>query len=230
MRIQGELKKVGVRVGATTIRRLLKAHGLGPAPRRFGPTWTEFLSAQAKSVLAADFFTVETLWLRRLYVLFFIELSSRRVYVAGVTAHPDSAWVAQQARDLAIDGRLDNVRFLIRDRDAKYTVPFDEVFRSEGLKIVHTPIRAPRANAFAERWVRTVRAECLDWILVLGRRHVDRILRAYVDHYNRARPHRGLDLSTPEPRPAGSEANTGGKRVVRRSILGGLINEYDVAA
>ena len=115
-------------------------------------------------------------------MLFFIELSSRRVYVAGVTAHPDSAWVAQQARNLAVDGGLDNVRFLIRDRDAKYTVPFDEVFRSEGLKIVHTPIRAPRANAFAERWVRTVRAECLDWIPVLGRRHLDRVLRAYVDH------------------------------------------------
>ena len=128
MRIQGELRKVGVRVGATTIRRLLKAHDLGPAPRRFGLTWTEFLSAQAKSVLAADFFTVETLWLRRLYVLFFIELSSRRVYFAGVTAHPDSAWVAQQARNLAVDGRLNNVRFLIRDRDAKYTEPSTRCF------------------------------------------------------------------------------------------------------
>ena len=198
MRIQGELKKVGVRVGATTIRRLLKAHGLGPAPRRFGPTWTEFLSAQAKSVLAADFFTLETLWLRRLYVLFFIELSSRRVYFAGVTAHPDSAWVAQQARNLAVDGRLNNVRFLIRDRDAKYTQPFDEVFRSEGVKIVNTPIRAPRANAFAERWVRTVRAECLDWILVLGRRHLDRVLRAYVDHYQNIEVYR-IAPATPDP-------------------------------
>ncbi len=230
IRIQGELRKVGVRVGATTIRRLLKAHGLGPAPRRLGPTWTEFLAAQARSVLAADFFTVETLWLRRLYVLFFIELSSRRVYVAGVTAHPDSAWVAQQARNLAFEGRLDHVRFLIHDRDAKYTVPFDEVFRSEDVNIVKTPIRAPRANAFAERWVRTVRAECLDWILVLGRRHLEGILRSYVDHYNRARPHRGLELSTPEPRAVGSDTDLLGRRVVRRSILGGLLNEYEAAA
>ena len=163
-------------------------------------------------------------------MLFFIELSSRRVYFAGVTAHPDSAWVAQQARNLAVDGRLNNVRFLIRDRDAKYTVPFDEVFRSEGVKIVNTPIRAPRANAFAERWVRTVRAECLDWILVLGRRHLDRVLRAYVDHYNRARPHRGLDLSTPQPRPAHEDAATRGTWIVRRNILGGLIKEYEAAA
>ena len=227
IRIQGELRKVGVRVGATTIKRVLRANGLGPAPRRSGPSWSQFLSAQAKSVLAADFFTVETLWLKRLYVLLFIELSSRRVYV---TAHPDSAWVAQQARNLAVDGRLDNVRFLVRDRDAKYAAPFDGVFRSEGVEIVHTPVRAPRANAFAERWVRTVRAECLDWILVLGRRHLDRILRAYVDHDNRARPHRGLDLSTPEPRMARSEADIRGRRVVRRSILGDLINEFEAAA
>jgi putative transposase len=237
MRIRGELKKLGVRVGATTIRRLLKARGLGPAPRRSDPTWSQFLSAQAKGLLAADFFTVETLWLKRLYVLFFIELSSRRVYVAGVTAHPDAAWVAQQARNLAIDGRLDNVRCLIRARDAKYTVPFDEVFRSDGVKIIHTPIRAPRANAFAERWVRTVRAECLDWILVLGRRHLDRILRAYVDHYKRTSttttvrgPTVRSILYTPEPRPAGSDADIRGTRVVRRSILGGHINEYDAAA
>ena len=138
--------------------------------------------------------------------------------------------MAQQARNLAVDGRLDNVRFLVRDRDAKYAAPFDGVFRSDGVEIVHTPVRAPRANAFAERWVRTVRAECLDWILVLGRRHLDRILRAYVDHYNRARPHRGLDLSTPEPRLARSEADIRGRRVVRRSILGDLINEYEAAA
>ena len=109
-------------------------------------------------------------------------------------------------------------------------MPFDEVFCSEGVEIVRTPIRAPRGNTFAERWVRTVRAECLDWIPVLGRRHLDRILRAYVDHYNRARPHRGLDLSMPESRPAGSDLDTGGKRVIRRSILGGLISEYEAAA
>jgi putative transposase len=209
---------------------VLRANGLGPAPRRSGPSWSQFLRAQAKSVLSADFFTVETLWLKRLYVLFFIELSTRRVYLAGVTAHPDSAWVAQRARNLAIDGRLENVRFLIRDRDAKYSGPFDEVFRTEGIEVVHTPIRVPRANAFAERWVRTVRAECLDWILVLGRRHLEGILRAYVAHYNRARPHRGLDLSTPEPRPADESGDRRGTRLIRRSILGGLIHEYEAAA
>jgi putative transposase len=138
--------------------------------------------------------------------------------------------VAQQARNLALSGRLEGVRFLIRDRDAKYTAPFDEVFGSEGIEIVHTPIRAPRANAVAERWVRTVRAECLDWILVLGRRHLEGVLRAYVDHYNRARPHRGLGLCTPEPRATGSDADISERRVVRRSVLGGLINEYEAAA
>lgn len=131
--------------------------------------------------------------------------------------------MAQQAGNLALNGRLDNVRFLIRDRDAKYTVPFDAVFRSEGVEIVRTPIRAPRANAYAGTLVRTVRAECLDWILVLGRRHLEGILRSYVDHYNRARPHRGLALSTPKPRTVGSDADLLGRRIVRRSILGGLI-------
>lgn len=167
IRIRGELKKLGVRVGATTIRRLLKAHGLGPAPRRCGPTWTEFLSAQARSVLAVDFFTVETLWLKRLYVLFFIELSSRRVFVAGVTAHPDSAWVIQQARNLALDGRLDNVRFLVRDRDSKYTAPFDEVFLTEGTEIVRTPFGHPgptrSRNAGLERCAANVSTGSWSW-------------------------------------------------------------------
>jgi transposase InsO family protein len=237
VRIQGELRKLGIRVGATTIRRLLRAHGLGPAPRRGGPTWSEFLRAQARGILATDFFTVETIRLKTLYALFFIELSTRRVHLAGVTAHPDSAWVTQQARNLAIDERLEDARFLLHDRDSKYSGPFDEVFRTEGARIIHTPIRAPRANSFAERWVRTVRAECLDWTLVLGRRHLERVLRAYVEHYNGARPHRGLDLATPEPAglaPGGdmTAPHTAGHPLdmVRRDILGGLIHEYEVAA
>src|SRR5437870_1958861 len=143
-------------------------------------------------ILASDFFTVETIRLKTLYVLFFIELSTRRVHLAGGTAHPDSAWVTQQARNLApsLGDRAAPARFLIHDRDSKYNCPFDEVFRTEGMETILTPFRAPRANAFAERWVRTVRSECLDWKLIFGRRHLVRTLNIYVQHYNQHRPHR----------------------------------------
>jgi hypothetical protein len=159
VRICGELCKLDIRVGATTIRTLLQAHGLGPAPRREGPTWTEFLRAQAKGIVACDFFTVETIRLKTLYLLFFIELGTRRVHVMGATAHPDSTWVTQQARNLAVirEPGTSPARFLIRDRDSKYSGPFDEVFRTEGMEVILTPIRAPKANAYAERWVETVR-------------------------------------------------------------------------
>jgi transposase InsO family protein len=222
-RIQGELRKLGVSISATAIRSLLRKHGLKPAPRRYGPSWTEFLIQQAAGIVACDFFCVETVCLKTLYVFFFIELSTRRVHLAGVTAHPDSAWVTQQARNLAIEDRLAGMRFLIRDRDAKYSGPFDEVFRSEGIHVIRTPIRSPQANAFAERFVRTARQECLDHILVFGQRHLMRILREYVTHYNKERPHRGLSLETPEPRPALTSAEG---RVVRVARLGGSINEY----
>ena len=231
VRIQGELRKVGIRVGASTIRRVLRAQGLGLAPRRAGPTWTEFLRAQAHGILAWDFLTVETIRLKTLYVLFFIELSTRRVHLAGVTAHPDSAWVTQQARNLApsLGERKEPVRFLIHDRDSKYSGPFDEVFRTEGMKPILTPFRAPRASAFAERWVRSARDECLDWTLIWGRRHLERVLRRYAIHYNRARPHRGLGLETPEPHHDPGRERTGvGLR--RRDVLGGLIHEYEAAA
>jgi putative transposase len=230
LRIKGELLKLGVRVSATKIRTLLRGRGLGPAPRRAGPTWSEFLRAQARGILALDFFTVETLLLRTLYVLFAIELASRRVHILGVTRNPDSAWVTQQARNLAVEERLQGVRFLIRDRDSKFFGPFDEVFRSEGVKVIKTPIRAPRANAFAERWVRTVRTECLDWMLVLARHHLERVLRAYAVHYNQARPHRGLDLKTPEPRPDPIPPRADCARVQRDDVLDGLIHDYDLAA
>jgi putative transposase len=230
LRIRGELAKLGIRVSATKIRTLLRASGLGPAPRRGGPTWSEFLRAQAQGILAFDFFTVETLMLRTLYVLFAIEVGSRRVHIFGVTRNPDSAWVTQQARNLAVGERLQGIRFLIRDRDAKFSGPFDEVFRTEGVNIVKTPIRAPRANAFAERWVRTVRAECPDWMLVLGRRHLERVLQTYTAHYNEARPHRGLDLKTPEPRPDSLPSPALGERVRRHDLFGGLIHEYELAA
>lgn len=190
MRIQGELHKLGIRVGTSTVRRVLKAHGLDPSPRRDGPSWSEFLRAQAHGIIATDFFIVETVWLKTLYVLFFIELSTRRVHMAGVTAHPDSSWVTQQARNLFIVREDDSFspRFLIHDRDSKFTGPFDEVCASEGIQIIGAPYRAPRANAFAERWVLTVRSECLDWILIRSRGHLERVLRDYVDHYCREWP------------------------------------------
>ena len=164
-----------------------------------GPTWSEFLRSQASSMLGCDFFTVDTVLLRRLYVLFFIEIDTRRVYVAGVTANPVGAWVVQQARNLTtvLAERARPVRYLVRDRDTKFSTSFDEVFRSEGTTVIRTPVRAPRANAFAERFVGTIRRECLDRMLVFNRRHLELVLREYVDHYNTHRPHRSLDQASP---------------------------------
>jgi len=182
-RIAGELLKLGIRVAPSTVRRLLLAAGLKPAPRRSGPSWREFLRQQASSTLARDFFTVETLTLRRCYVLFFIELASRRVHLAGCTTNPSGGWVSQHARNLSFSGVFEQTRFLIHDRDSKFSVAFDEVFKSEGIRVIRTPIRAPRANACAERFVRSVRAECLDWLLIIGRRHLEHVLSTYVTHY-----------------------------------------------
>ena len=168
--------------------------------------------------------------LRTLYVLFAIHIATRRVIILGVTRNPDSAWVTQQARNLAVGERLHGIHFAIRDRDSKYSGPFDEVLRTEGVKIVKTPIRSPRANAHAERWIRTARAECLDWILVLGRCHLERVLRTYAAHYNRARPHRGLELKTPEPRPDSAPWPADGASVRMHEMLSGLIHEYELAA
>jgi putative transposase len=201
VRIQGELRKLGIRVGATTIRSILRRSGFGPAPRRQGTSWRELLRAEAQGMVACDFFTVETAWLRTLYVLFFVEHGSRRVHLAGVTANPDAAWMTQQGRNLAVEERLKNVRFLLHDRDAKFSGPFDALIRSERVRVIKTPVRAPKANAIAERWVRTVRNECLDHVLVLGRRHLEQILRGYVAHFNAERPHRSLELAAPA-RPA----------------------------
>jgi putative transposase len=231
IRIRGELLKLGVRVSATTIATLLRRHGLGPAPRR-GPTWSEFLRSQAAGMLACDFLTVETVRLKTLYVLVWIELATRRVHLAGATSTPDSAWVTQQARNLVMalrdEGR--SLRFLIHDRDTKFSGSFDEVFRSEGVKAILTPIRAPNANAFCERWVSTVRAECLDWTIVLGRRHLERVLRTYVQHYNEGRPHRGLDLGTPIVDSSPAAGDVVAANVRRRDVLGGLLHEYRAAA
>jgi putative transposase len=229
-RIRGELLKLGIRVSATTVRTILLRSGLNPAPRRTGPTWTEFLRSQAAGIWATDFFTVETIGLKTLYVLFFIELSTRRVHPAGVTAHPDSAWVTQQARNLAIGERLSGVRFLLRDRDTKFSGPFDAVLRAEGVRVIRTPVRAPRANAFAERFVRTVRRECLDHVLIYGRRHLERVLQAYVAHYDEERPHRGLRLAVPAGYRTPQVRRTSRTPVERRDVLGGLIHEYRRAA
>ena len=223
-RICGELAKLGFRVSPTSIRRLLAQAKLEPAPRRVGPSWREFLHAQAASIVACDFFTVESLFLRRYYALFFIAHGSRRVWLAGCTTNPTGDWVTQQARNLGLDFSDRGVRFLIRDRDSKYSGPFDEVFRSEGIRIVKTPVRAPKANAIAERFVRTVRAECLDWLLILNRRHLERVLRVYVDHYNPERPHRALELRPPEPDEHTEQIACG--EIRRRDRLGGLIHEY----
>ena len=226
-RIAGELQKLGLRVSPSTVRRLLLAAGLKPAPRRSGPSWREFLERQAASMIACDFFTVETISLRRIYVLFFIELESRYVHLAGCTTNPTGGWVTQQARNLSISGVFERMRFLIHDRDSKFTSAFDEVFRSEGIKVIHTPIRAPQANAFAERFVR-IRGECLDWLLILSRRHLERVLRIYLAHYNNERPHRGLALLPPESADIARQPTAG--EIERRDRLGGLIHEYHRAA
>ncbi len=187
----------------TSVRKLLTEAGLGPAGGRGGLSWREFIRHQAESMIACDFFTVETIALRRIYVLFFIELSTRRVHLAGMTENPNGPWVAQQARNLAwvLSERQRPLRFLLRDNDAKFTRAFDEVFRSEGAEVIRTPIRAPRANAVAERFVGTVRRECLDWLLISGHRHLERVLRVFVDHCNDHRPHRALDLAAPDRAP-----------------------------
>jgi hypothetical protein len=232
-RIAGEINGLGLRVSATTVRKILRQAGLGPAGSRGGLTWRAFLHRQAQSMLAVDFFTVETISLRRLYVLFFIEHGSRRVHLAGCTANPTGAWVTQQARQFvwALQDRPGRFRFLIRDRDSKFTRDFDAVFASEGIRVLKTPLRAPRANAIAERFVGTVRRECLDWLLIANRRHLERVLRVYADHYNSHRPHRSRDLAPPQPtRPRLHAVKAAGINLHRRDRLGGLIHEYRIAA
>ena len=228
-RIQGELLRLGEGVSATAIRTTLHRNGLDPVPRRTTTSWRAFLRQQAAGIVACDFFTVDTVSLRRLYVLFFIEVATRRVHVAGVTAHPDGAWVTQQARNflLLMEDQCWRLRFLLRDHDAKFCRVFDDVFGSQGVKVVRTPVQAPNANAHAERWIRTVRAECLDWLLIVGRRHLEQVLRVYVEHYNHHRPHRALELQPPDPTVnltlLGRQQNGA---VRRRERLGGLLHEY----
>jgi putative transposase len=227
-RIVGELKGVGISVSATSVRKVLLAAGLRPAPERTRSSWRGFLRAQAASLLACDFLTVETALLQRIYVLFFISLATRRIEYIACSSHPDGRWVAQQARNLVMQlGDQQPFRFLIHDRDAKFSHAFDEVFRSEGITVIRTPVQAPNANAHAERWVRTLRTDCLDRILILGRRHLEHVLRSYHRHYNAHRPHRALRLQPPDghdPTPLNTT-----NRLRRRDLLGGLIHEYEAA-
>jgi len=236
-RIQGELVGLGVKLAASTVWSILREAGIEPAPKRSETSWAEFLRRQAASILECDFLTVDTLFLKRFYVLFFIELATRRVWLAGITTNPDGAWVTQQARNLLM--QLDDVdvrpRFLVRDRDSKFTRDFDEVFRSEGIRVIKAPVRAPKARAHAERRVGSVRRECLDRLLILGRRHLQHAVATYTLHYNEHRPHRALAQRPPlrKLRPS-DEPSTAElidlDRVRRRDLLGGLIHEYQRAA
>jgi putative transposase len=227
-RIVGELKGLGITVSATSVRKVLLEGGLQPAPERSHSSWRAFLRSQAGSMLACDFLTVETAFLQRIYVLFFISLATRRIEYIASTSNPDGRWVTQQARNLLLQlGDQQPFRFLVHDRDTKFSHAFDEIFRTERIKVIRTPIQAPNANAHAERWVRTLRADCLDRILILGRRHLEHVLCVYHQHYNEHRPHRALDLFPPngrDPTPLNAA-----DRLRHRDLLGGLIHEYEAA-
>jgi putative transposase len=230
-RIHGELAGLGHRIGPSTVWKILHTAGIDPAPRRAGPSWSEFLRAQAQAILACDMFHVDTLALRRLYVFFVIEHATRRVHILSVTGHPTNAWLTQQARNLAMD--LDDAgrrfRFLIRDRDTKFTAAFDAVFAAMDIRIIRTPVQAPRANAVAERFVGTIRRELLDRLLIINQRHAAAVLEQYADHYNAHRPHRTLGQAAPL-RPLPQRTTSAANTVRRRDRLGGLLHEYQQVA
>jgi putative transposase len=231
-RIQGELFKLGHRVGALTIRRVLKRLRIPPASARCtDTTWRQFLRVQASTMLACDFFHVDcAVTLQRIYVLFVLEVGSRSVHLLGATTNPDGKWTTQQVRNLMMDlgDRITQFRFLVRDRAGQFTASFDAVLADVGIRVVRIPPRCPRANCFAERFVRTVRAELIDRVLIFSQRHLHMVLTEYVRHYNGRRPHRARELRP--PRPTHPVADLSYKRIKRRPVLGGLICEYERAA
>jgi putative transposase len=231
-RIQGELLGLGYRVGASTVRRVLRRLRIPPAPQRGSTAWRQFLRSQAATMLACDFFHVDcAVTLRRLYVFFVIEVGTRHVHVLGVTPHPDGAWTTQQARNLLMDlGECAaRFRFLVRDRAGQFTEAFDAVWAGAGIEVVKIPPRSPRANAYAERWVRTARAEVTDRMLITGPRHLRAVLDEYVAHYNQHRPHRARNLRPPDAvdTAVAPVADLAAARIRRRKVLGGLIHEYE---
>lgn len=231
-KIEGELLKLGFKISDTTVRNVLKAKGILPAPVRAGSIgWRTLMSHYKEQLLACDFFVIETIRLRTLYCFFFIELGTRYVHLAGITDHPNGLWVAQQARNIiwlldSLDEREANFIALIRDNDKKYISAFDAVFESEGIHVIRTPFQAPNANSFSERWVRSAREECLDKVLILNEAHLRRVLQTFVRYYNVRRPHQGLAQQSPIHRPTPSTAGS----IQRQKVLGGIINDYSRAA
>ena len=231
-RIQGELLKLGYRISASTIRWVLKALKIPPAPNRHtDTTWRKFLHTQAATMLATDFFHVDcAVTLQRLYCLFVMEAGTRYVHILGITANPDGAWTVQQIRNLLMDlgDRTAGFRFLIRDRSGQFTASFDAALAGAGIEAVKIPARSPRANCYAERFVLTARTEVTDRVLIFGKRHLRTILAEFEAHYNGRRPHRSRQLRP--PRPDHPVAELSKKRINRQPVLGGLINEYERAA
>ena len=229
-KIEGELRKLGIEIDEDTIANILDRHGIPSAPQRgSSSSWRHLMTHYKGQILACDFFTIETLFLKTLYVLFFIDLGTRQVYFAGCTDHPTKAWVTQQARQMTwqLEDLETPMRFLIHDRDTKFTQSFDTVFKSEKLKIIRTPYRAPNANAFAERWVRTVREECLDKLIIINQQHLRQVMLEYISYYNTARPHQGIEQEIPARRNV-SVFDSG--PVVCHDVLGGIIHDYQRAA
>jgi transposase InsO family protein len=230
--IEGELAQLGYAIAASTVWEILHAAGIDPAPPRAGPTWRQFLTAQAHAIIACDFLVMETVLLKRLYVLVFIEHGTRRLHLGGVTAHPTGVWAVQQARNLAMDlgDGLGTLRFLIHDRDPLFTAAFGEVFKAEELRPIKTLPKTPRMNAICERVIGTLRRELLDRILILDERHLTRVLREYLIHYNGHRPHQSRLQRPPniETQPTRNVADL--RSVRQKPVVAGVISEYHHAA